>query len=40
MTSLIPWDSDSFGKAGENVHVSSTGSWLSSSHGEDQHETL
>lgn len=40
MNSLIDWDSPTFGDPATNVHVSSTGSWLSSSHGEDQHETL
>ena len=36
MQALIPWDSDSFGTAGQNVHESSTGSWLASAHGEEQ----
>lgn len=35
MTSLIPWDSPDFGKAGQNVHVSSTGSWIIDAHGEE-----
>jgi hypothetical protein len=36
MTSLIPWESDSFGTAGHNVHVSSVGSWIASEASEDQ----
>lgn len=36
MTSLIPWDSPDFGKAGSNVHESSTGSWVAAEAGEDQ----
>jgi hypothetical protein len=36
MTSLIDWDSPDFGKAGQNVHVSSTGSWIEGSHGNEQ----
>lgn len=36
MTSLIPWDSPTFGQPGHNVHESSTGSWLGSAHGSEQ----
>lgn len=36
MTSLIDWDSPTFGQSGHNVHESSTGSWLASAHGEEQ----
>lgn len=33
MNSLIDWDSPDFGG---HVHESSTGSWLASSHGQEQ----
>lgn len=32
---MVDWNSEHWGEAGHNVHVSETGSWVSDRHGEE-----